>query len=125
MSSEDTTISRYPTLAPVIRVSLQLASLRAKRKINVMTSEGNTDPNNVTRATDPPDNRQSRSEISEDAQLPTRTLHGCSGEKKKHWLDYAIFGAAVVAELAAVAAAWFTGWQVQIAKDTSYAQLRP
>ena len=90
-----------------------------------MTREDNTDPNNVPRATDPPDNSQRRSEISEDAQLPTCTPHGCSGEKKKHWLDYAIFGAAVVAGLAAVAAAWFTGWQVQIAKDTSYAQLRP
>ncbi len=70
-----------------------------------MTREDNTDPNNVPRATDPPDNSQQRSEISEDAQLPpTRIPHGCSGEKKKHWLDHAIFWAAVIAGLAAVAA---------------------
>lgn len=91
-----------------------------------MTDEGNTE-----RATDPPGNSQGpRSEeisSSEDAQLPTtRIAHGYSaGENKKHWLDYVTFFASFVAAVAAVIAALFTHSQVQIAKDTSYAQLRP
>lgn len=91
-----------------------------------MNSEGNPDPNNVPRATDLPDHSQRRSEISEDEQLPaTRTPHGCSGKVKKHWLDYATFGAVVVAAVAAGFAAFYTESQVRIAKDSSYAQLRP
>lgn len=49
----------------------------------------------------------------------------CSGKVKKHWLDYATFGAAVVAAVAAGFAAYYSESRVTIAKETSYAQLRP
>ena len=80
-----------------------------------MTSEGTQDPNNVPRATDLPDPSQRRSEINA----------GCSGKVKKHPLDYAIFGASFVAAVAASFAAYYTESRVTIAKETSYAQLRP
>ena len=43
---------------------------------------------------------------------------------EKSWLDHWRFGAAVVAAVAAIFAAGFTGWQAWIAQDTAKHQLR-
>jgi hypothetical protein len=45
-------------------------------------------------------------------------------KSNKHWLDHAIFWAAVIAALSGTAAAGFTGWQAAIAKDTARKDLR-
>lgn len=98
-----------------------------------MASENDTEPSNTIGPARPSDDGQRNSEqpnsksvdgSKKDAQEPPAAHHGCSGKEKKHWIDYAIFWAALVAAVATSAAAGFTGWQAWLAKDTAKRQLR-
>lgn len=67
---------------------------------------------------------QSIGSVIEHAQPQSVSHCSNSDHKKKHWLEYATFGGALVAAIAAVAAAGFTWYQASIAQDTAKQQLR-
>lgn len=100
---------------------------------NVGPSNGNAQPKNAVSTTSPPQTTQQNpqqahilpaSPSGKGTQPHFPNHSGNPGNNKKHWLDHAIFWAAVVAAVAAMVAAGFTGWQSWITQDTAKRQLR-
>jgi hypothetical protein len=70
------------------------------------------------------ENQEPISPGSDIEQVHSKTHCTYTSNNEKHWLDYAIFAAALVAAIGGIAAASFTGWQAWIAEDTAKRQLR-
>ena len=98
-----------------------------------MTGNDNAEPSNaVSAAAKPKEHKEDPQQGSAQAIGPgsehaqPQPVNHCpnSCQNKKHWLEYATFGGALVAAIAAVAAAGFTWYQASIAQDTAKQQLR-
>lgn len=91
-----------------------------------MAAKGHTNPINTSNPCDPTKDNEENSCNSgnhssgsgcEVAQPDTPHQNRCRNKKNKHWLDYAVFVAAILAAIGGIGAAGFTWWQASIARD--------
>lgn len=106
---------------------------RQKQRANIGPSKGHAELHHTEGAATPPDHKQNNSHQEypepmspspEIKEVHSKSHCAYTYNNKKHWLDYAIFGAAFIAAIGGMAAAGLTGWQAWIAKDTAERQLR-
>jgi hypothetical protein len=130
----------YVLILLALGLRISSAGKREKKRQRTMPSKGDAEPDNPHGSANSTTQDKQNSENSgikpprpsgKEAQPHPHHQRNCCDKDKKHWLDYAVFTAAVLAAIGAIAAAGFTAWQasiadeqLEVAKDTAKRQLR-